>query len=584
MKIQKKYWVLIIIVLLIGGSVVYGLMNKKPTVEYTTADVSRGTLLQSVSETGTITPAKEIELNFAISGQLSKVNVKVGDQVVPDQALGEIDSSSLAIRRQEAQANLNVVEANVRQAQANYDSARREYDKLSASLNEALKQAEKTKSDLEDSGPSTVTTSEQAIVTARSSLNSTKSTYQQGIDNKNAALKTTIQSKLAGASTSLEAINRILLDDDLKPTFSVKNSSLISLSKNGHAAASSLVTSANNSLNYDSTHAALAKVFEALNYTFAALEASIPNENYTQSELSAAKTSIDGQITVTSTAISSLQSAKQAVEDATLAYESNVLSAEHALSQAQVNYENALLAARNAASTARYNRDQQLASAQTRIDSALSSLNVAQAQVGQASANVALIQDQLSDNILKSPIKGLITKINYEVGEQVTAQKAFVSVLTENNYQIEVDISETDIAKLKFNDTAEITLDALGPDIKFEGKVYFIEPAATVIQGVTYYKVKISFDPGTHPSVKPGMTASAVIMTAKRENVLIMPARAVVEKNGNGQIVRILQADNTIRENPVSVGLAGDDGLVEVLSGVNEGDKVVTFIKDSSKK
>ncbi len=63
------------IILLLGAGITYSAMNRKSTIEYTTADVSKGTLVQTVTETGTITPAKEIELNFLNSGQLSKMNV-----------------------------------------------------------------------------------------------------------------------------------------------------------------------------------------------------------------------------------------------------------------------------------------------------------------------------------------------------------------------------------------------------------------------------------------------------------------------------------------------------------------------------
>jgi RND family efflux transporter MFP subunit len=550
----------------------------------------------SVSETGTITPAKEIELNFNGSGQLTRLNVKVGDQVMPDQVLGEIDTTNLLIKQQEAAANLNVSLANVKQAQSTYDSARRDYDRANASLSETLKQAEKTKNDLEDTGPSTVTTYEQAIVTAESNLATTKTTYQRSIDNKYDSLQLTIENKLSAVTTALDAVNRVKTDENLKPTFSVKNSAVLNSLNNSYDAARDLLITANAKLTiakmgrnqgalfaaYDAAQNVASKTFNTLNFCFSALENSIPNTYYSQAQIDAAKATIDGHTTTISSAISALQTARQSYDDARLAYDTNVLAAEQSVSQARVSYNNAVISARNAVSTAKSNKDQQLASAQSRIDSASSALSISQAQVGQAQASLALISNQLSDNSLRSPIKGIITKINYEVGEQVSAQKALVSVLTENNYQIEVDISETDISKMKLNNSADITLDALGPEIKFQGKVYFIEPAATIIQGVTYYKVKVSFDPGTQP-VKPGMTASAVIQTNKRENVLIMPARAVVEKD-NTQIARILQADNTVRESTVNIGLNGDDGLVEVLSGVNEGDKVVTFIKDSSKK
>ncbi len=596
MTTKKRNILIAVGIVLVLGAAGYFSSKGKSNIEYTTADVQRGTLIQSVSETGTITPAKEIELNFMSSGQLAKLNIKVGDQVVPDQVLAQIDLSGLAIKETEAQASLNVSQASAQQATASYESAKREYDKTVASLTETLRQAEKTKTDLEDKGSSTVTTYEQAIATAQASLASTITTYQRGIDNKYESLQQTLENKIANATTALDAINRIKTDEDLKPTFSIKNSGTLAALNAAYPQARDLLTQASskatNSKNnhsyenivasYAASQSVLSKTFETLNLTFSALESSISNSNYTQAELDGAKATIDGQTTTISTAINTIQSSKQAYDDARLSYDTNVLSAQQSLNQAQVNYNNALITARNAVNTAKTNKDQQIGLAQSRVDNASSAANVARAQIGQASANLEAVRNQIADNSLKSPIKGVITKINYEIGEQVTPSKALVSVLTENNYQIEVDISETDIAKLKLNDSAEITLDALGPDIKFNGKVYFIEPAATIIQGVTYYKVKISFDPTGQSAVKPGMTASAVIMTNKRENILIMPARAIVEKEGK-TIVRILE-NEVVREAEIQIGLSGDDGMVEVLSGVNEGNKVVTFIKDPNKK
>jgi HlyD family secretion protein len=594
---KNKKIVFISLAVIIIGALVYFLLSKdKDQTEYTTADVTKGTLLQTVSETGTITPAKEISLNFSTSGQLTKINIKVGDQVKPDQVLAEIDSSSLNIKQQEAMASLNVIQANINQAQSNYNNARREYDKLSANLAETIAQNKKTLSDLEDRSSGTVTTYEQAINTAQTTLANTKSTYQKAIDNKFSSLEITVDNKLANANTALDAIDRILNNDDLKPTLSVKNSSVLSQLRISYASARNSLITANGALAtqkgasslsnltvaYDKAQIALNNVFQAINLAFNALENTITSSTLTQAELDGFKASIDGQITIISSAVSSLQTAKQALDDAYLAYETNVLTAEQSVNQAQTNYDNALLVARNVVATSSLNRDQQLATAQTRVDSALATLNITQAQLGQATANLDLIKNQIDNNTLKSPITGIITKIDYELGEQVTAAKPLLSVLTDNNYQLEVDISETDIAKIKLNNLADITLDALGPNKKFSGVVYFIEPASTVIQGVTYYKVKISFDPHEEKEVKPGMTASAIIKTNQRDNVLIMPARAVVEKDGR-TFVRILD-NEIIREQDVEIGLSGDDGLVEVTKGVKEGDKVVTFIKENGKK
>ncbi len=590
---KRRNWLIIIGVVVIVGGIIFATSNRQPKIEYTTAQVTRGKLVQTVNETGTITPAKEIELNFLNSGQLSQISVKVGDQVLPDQALGQIDSSGLAIKEREASASLNVTLANVAQSQSNLDSARRDYEKQKASLQEAISQAEKTQRDLEDQSKTTVTTYEQSITTAESSLVTTKTTYQRGIDNKAAALGLTVENKLAAGNTSLDAINRILTDADARPTLSIQNSSYLNLATLSYDSAKDLMSQATGTVtayktnknfldsSYTSTQTALSKVSDALSYTYNVLTNSIASSSFTQTKLDSYKTSIDSQITITSSSISSLQTAKQALEDAKLQYETSVLAAEQAISQARASYDNALRTARNSLATARTNRDQQLASAQARVDSAQSNLSVITAQIAQAQSSVDLVRNQLKDTILKSPIKGIVTKVNYQIGEQVTPQKSFLSVLTENNFQLEIDIAETDINKVKQNNQASITLDSFGEANKFVGTVYFIEPAATIIQGVTYYKVKISFDPGTQ-SVKPGMTASAVITTAELDNVLMMPSRAIVEKD-NQKFVRILE-NNIPREVQITTGLSGDDGMVEVISGVKEGDNVVTFIKDPSKK
>lgn len=589
---KRRNWIIIggilglIIVLIVIGSL------KKPKVEYTTSPVTKGTLVQSVNETGTITPAKEIELNFLNTGQLTGIAVKVGDKVTPNQALGQVDSSSLVIREQEANANLQVSVANVTQAQANYDSARREYDKLNVSLNESVRQAEKTQRDLEDSSASTITTYDQAVITAQANLISTRSTYQRAIDNKASSLATTLESKMTNATASLDDINRVLSDDEARLTLGVKNTTTLSQARAAYESGRLLVAKANSDLAlyrgnsnfldtaHRSSETAINKVFEGLSHMMNVLANTIPNGNFTQTDIDGYSSMIDAEISVTSASITSILTAKQTYEDAKLAYETNVLTAEQNISQAQASFEAALRNARNATATAKTSRDQQLAGAQSRVESTNASLAIAQAQVGQSQSSVELVRNQIKDATLTSPIEGIITKVNYQVGEQVSPSKSFVSVLTENNYQLELDISETDINKIKQNNPVTITLDSLDQSKEFTGTVYFIEPAATIIQGVTYYKVKVSFDPGTE-AVKPGMTATAVITTAKLDNVLMMPSRAIVERDGN-KYVRILE-NGEVRESTVTTSLNGDDGLVEVVSGVKEGDQVVTFVKDPSK-
>jgi multidrug efflux pump subunit AcrA (membrane-fusion protein) len=74
------------------------------------------------------------------------------------------------------------------------------------------------------------------------------------------------------------------------------------------------------------------------------------------------------------------------------------------------------------------------------------------------------------------------------------------------------------------------------------------------------------------------MTANTTITTDQREKVIKIPSRAIVEKDNGTKVVRILK-DNKLQEVPATIGLRGDEGLVEVLGGVQLGEQVVTFIK-----
>ena len=78
--------------------------------------------------------------------------------------------------------------------------------------------------------------------------------------------------------------------------------------------------------------------------------------------------------------------------------------------------------------------------------------------------------------------------------------------------------------------------------------------------------------------IKSGMTANIGILADERHNVIAIPGRAVVVKNGD-QIVRVV-IDGEIEERKVITGLRGSDGTVEVVKGLNEGDKVITFVEE----
>lgn len=195
-----------------------------------------------------------------------------------------------------------------------------------------------------------------------------------------------------------------------------------------------------------------------------------------------------------------------------------------------------------------------------------------EAKLAQAEANVKNYQAQLQKTVLWAPINGIITKQDAKKGEIVTANSPVVSIISEAQFEIEANVPEADIAKVKVGDSAKITLDAYGSDTFFDANVVKIDPAETMIEGVATYKTTFQFTKEDQ-RIKSGMTANIDILTDKRENIIIIPQRAVVSQNGD-KIVKILEGEN-IKEVKVKTGLRGSDGNVEIIEGIGEGEKVV---------
>ncbi len=146
------------------------------------------------------------------------------------------------------------------------------------------------------------------------------------------------------------------------------------------------------------------------------------------------------------------------------------------------------------------------------------------------------------------------------------------------NLHTEADVSEANVASLQLGQSIDYTFDALGPDKHFQGKVLTINPASTIISGVVNYKVTGNLD--NIPNIKPGMTANMTILVAKKDNVLAIPSTAVINKN-NKQYVKVIDDSKkkTYHEVQVQTGLPADGGLIEVVSGLEDRQEIITYIK-----
>lgn len=214
---------------------------------------------------------------------------------------------------------------------------------------------------------------------------------------------------------------------------------------------------------------------------------------------------------------------------------------------------------------------------------------VAKLSVDEARAGIQTIRNQLKKYVLTSPIDGFVIKKNFDKDETAQAMMPVVTIMKGDAIEITANISEADIAKIKLGQKAMITFDAFPSDKIFEAEVIKIDPAATVIQDVVYYATTFSILKNENnqdltelsQKMRVGMSVDLDILTAEKNNVLAIPIQAVKEINGEKYVEILTKKDinEKVEKVKVKTGLFGDDGLVEIISGLKNGDEIITFVK-----
>lgn len=194
-----------------------------------------------------------------------------------------------------------------------------------------------------------------------------------------------------------------------------------------------------------------------------------------------------------------------------------------------------------------------------------------EALVEKAAANVKNIETQISKTSLRSSIDGIITKQDAKTGEIAIANSPLITIINEENFEIEANIPEVDIGKIKTGNPVKIAFDAF-PAETFLGKVSYIDPAETIIDGVVNYKIKIFLD-RPDSRLKSGLTAGLAIETQRKTGILILPQSAIIEKD-SGDFVKVLE-NSKEKELPVALGIRGQNGDIEIVSGLENGQEVL---------
>jgi len=500
-RISKTWIVVIITVFLLIGYFVVKQILKNPVDAYATEKISKGEVLQEVSETGSVKSTEDLNLSLKTIGRISKINVVVGSDVKKGDVLVELDSSQILAQLQSAKAALS--------------ASKTQYEKLlNGSTTEDVK------------------------------------TYQDAVDSANHDLQSTYDS----------ALN--VLDDGYNKIYNAYNV-VVFMYRNYFNVAdqqSARVTEGKNDI-YSNMQNIKTYVDNA-------------DTNKTQED-------IDSAISHMTLALDNIYNDLKIIRDQCEEgiYYANVAVADKtSLDTQKANI--------NTASTSVASLQQSISSYKIALQKAKDNLtfktanprsediDIYKSQIEQAEATVNLYQSQLSDNYIYSPINGKVTGVNAKRGEIVSPSESIINLLSSEPFQIKVDIYEQDIVNVKIGNPVKINLVAF-PKETFEGKVLSIDPAEKIIDNVVYYRVTIDF-PNQPIEVRSGMTADIVIETSRKDNVLRISKNAV-ENIDNKEIVQVVNK-RKIESREIVIGLEGGD-YYEVVSGLNEGDEIVTAEK-----
>ena len=194
---------------------------------------------------------------------------------------------------------------------------------------------------------------------------------------------------------------------------------------------------------------------------------------------------------------------------------------------------------------------------------------VAQAQAAATNAQVAL--DHAS---LVAPFSGTVQNLTAQVGQVVSPGAPIASLINNSGLKIETYVSESDVAKIKTGDAANVTLDALGTGTVLPATVSTIDAAQTQVNGSAAYMVTLHFA-NSDSRIKDGMTGNVHIVEAEHDNVIEVPSNLVINENNDYFV--LVQNGATILKKPVQIGLVGSNGMTEIVSGLNVGDRINNF-------
>lgn len=510
---------------------------------YAFAKVERGDLIVFVSGTGQIAANRQIDIKPEISGILTYVGAKSGQQVKRGQALAYLDSESAQRAVRDAEINLESAEMSMEKLKRNRQSASQTaMEDLSRDYRDAYNKTSDSFLELPN-----------LIELARGAL------YD------NAGISSVCDNNICAYGN--------LADVDFKPEFV----NMIDRAKMDYADAKTIydpVFESYRRLRLDASSEEIVDILKKTKKTTESLAQAIKSE---QNMLDALVSNINDN--------AAKQGRKGQIPSQITNYQNNIGSALGKLNNIVLILENA-------------NRTIDSLKKSIEDSAIIDPIDIKNQEniVLQKKAALEDAKDNLAKHAIYAPFDGIVEESDAEQGDSVSQNTAIATIFTEQAV-VEMMLNEIDAVKIKIGQKAIITFDAI-EDLTITGKILEIDSIGAANQGVVSYGVKIGLD-AQDKRIKPAMTVSVNIITENRQNVILVPNSAVkfannlkyvqvpsVALNNNKFTADMLGGaevalDNLPDQKMVETGLS-NDFFTEITNGLTEGDIIITRVIASS--
>jgi len=589
-----KRWIgILILVVAVGGGIWWYIRSRQPDEEeetIATATVERGDLRVTVASTGVLEPLTTVEVKSRSGGEIKELYVEAGDYVQRGDLIAQLDPTDLQSQIDQAAAQVQAANARVSQSRYSADAQAEQtgsgIDEARASIASARARLAQAEAQLEQ----TRQTTEDAIEQARARLTSAKANLAQA-EAQEKAQPTLTEADIRQAEASLERAKQ-----DLAVLEAGNRPQEIAQARSRVKEAQAVLENTRSELSR--TESLFGKGFvseqelesarRAVSTSQAQLDSarealSLAEEGPRSEDIKRARAAV-------AQAEASLEAAKAQKVQITVR-ERTRESAEASVAEAQASLRTAEAQRKQIAV-----REGDVETARRAVDQAEAGLDRAEAgrlttraqresvtasvaDLRRAEASLADVEYNFTHTTIVAPRDGVVLTKHVEEGTVVPAGTAalaqgtaIVTLADITQMYVMADVDEVDISRVAEDQPVEISVETL-PDAEIRGVVEKIFPQGTQQENVVYFPVRIRVI-DLHPDLRPGMTVDANIITAEREDVLLVPDAAIDRSGGKTTVEVLPQGSEEPETREVEVGVT-DYMQTVIISGLEAGEQVI---------